>query len=342
MTTHNSETKKRPAPASCGRDPARRFAETLTALTTASRGDVYAPYADDGWMGAIQRRDSTFGALARLRASRASTTGLDAPFAPAACVTSSMGPLEEGARASVDAVFAWMRAAVLDDHTLVWDAVDLAGVDDEDEDACFHLIEWLGDCLTMSSSEERIDCAADRVAALDPTGMCVKACRRVRSALQEAMWALEQLEEGAWRGNVRVRPGLVDAQGEAMCLRLAAVAAVKRLAPDVDEIGSVFDRPALANRLGHIGRVYRDAVRHRIEWAYDVYATLADTVDDLRARGQPAPPGCVPTPRSMAAWFASRSGGLLPPGLDRVLTMRPAKRARLASPDADAQEITID
>ncbi|AJF96789.1 hypothetical protein TW95_gp0055 [Pandoravirus inopinatum] len=342
----STETNKRPAPAAkdhCGRDPARRFAETLAALTASSGGDVYDPYADRGWMGAVQRCDSGFGALARLRADRAPEVASNAPFTPAAPMAASLGPLKGSARESTDAVFAWIRAAILDDHNLAWDAIDLEEADDEDEDSCFHVIEWLGDCLSLAvSAEERADRATDRTAALDPTGMCAKACRRVPNALVEAMWALEQLEEGAWRGNVRARPGLAEPHGEAMCLRLATVAAAKRLAPDLDEIAHVFDRPALGNRVSHIGRVYRDAMRHRLDWAYDTYAALADKVDDMRARGDPAPPGHVPTPRSTAAWFASRSGGLLPAGLDRVIAPRPAKRVCLGSPDADAREITID
>lgn len=329
MTT-KTETHKRAASATepAAQDPARRFAQTLAALAKLSGGDVSAPYADNGWMGSIQRYDSKAASLARLRAARASTNAPGAPFTPTGSATPSPGT----ARASVDVVFARIRAAVLDNCGIAWDVVDLSEADDHEEDSYFHVIEWLGDCLSLESDE----CAQRRA----DRGV---ACERAQgTALEEAMWTLERLEEGALRANVRARPGLVEPQGEAMCLRLATAAAVKRIAPDADDMGMVFSHPALGRRVSRIGRVYRDAMRHRIEWAYDVYAALADKVDAMRARGEPAPDGPVPTPRSAAAWFASRPVGLLPAGLDRVLVMRPAKRRRLVAPRDNNNNITID
>lgn len=325
-----TETHKRAASATepAAQDPARRFGQTLAALAKLSGGDVCAPYADSGWMGSIQRHDSKAASLARLRAARASTIAPGAPFTPTGSATPSPGT----ARASVDVVFARIRAAVLDNCGIAWDVIDLSEADDHEEDSYFHVIEWLGDCLSLES-DEYAQQRADRGVAGE---------RAQETALEEAMWTLERLEDGALRANVRARPGLVEPQGEAMCLRLATAAAVKRLAPDADEMGMVFSRPALGRRVSRIGRLYRDTMRHRIEWAYDIYAALADKVDAMRARGEPAPDGPVPTPRSAAAWFASRPVGLLPAGLDRALVARPAKRRRLVAPHDDDNTITIN
>nr|UMO78209.1 hypothetical protein [Pandoravirus belohorizontensis] len=322
MATKTETHKRAPAATEpAAQDPARRFAQTMAALARLSDGDVCAPYADNGWMGTIQRHDSKAASLARLRAARASSIIRGAPFAP----TASAAPSAGTARASVDTVFAQIRAAVLDDCGIAWDVIDLSEADDHEEDSYFHVIEWLGDCLSLEPDEYAQQCA-------DRGGVGERA---QETALEEAMWTLERLEEGALRANVRARPGLVEPQGEAMCLRVATAAAVKRLAPDANEMGMVFSRPALGRRVSRIGRLYRDAVRHRIEWAYDVYAALADKVDAMRARGEPAPDGPVPTPWSAAAWFASRPVGLLPAGLDRVLVARPPKRRRLVAPHDD-------
>ncbi|AGO83292.1 hypothetical protein pdul_cds_1021 [Pandoravirus dulcis] len=329
MTTKTG-THKRAASAAepAAQDPARRFAQTLAALARLSGGDVCAPYAESAWMGSIQRHDSKAASLARLRAARASGIIPDTPFTP----TGSAAPLSGTARASVDIVFAQIRAGVLDDCGIAWDVIDLSEADDHEEDSYFHAIEWLGDCLSLEPSEYAQQCA-DRGVVGE---------RAQETALEEAMWTLERLEEGALRANVRARPGLVEPQGEAMCLRLATAAAAKRLAPDADEMGMVFSRPALGRRVSRIGRLYRDTMRHRIQWAYGVYAALADKVDAMRARGEPAPGGPVPTPRSAAAWFASRPVGLLPAGLDRVLVARPAKRRRLVAPHDDNDNNNID
>nr|UDO46948.1 hypothetical protein [Pandoravirus massiliensis] len=121
-----------------------------------------------------------------------------------------------------------------------------------------------------------------------------------------AFWIMEQLEVGArGDGAVRTRSGLVDVHGDAICLRLAAASAVKHVAPDYEDVAEVFYDLRLGRAVGRIGRMYRSALCACLARLYVVYRDLANAVDATPCAQCLAPPGCVPTPRSVRAWVAA-------------------------------------
>lgn len=273
----------------------------------AGRGRFDRPYADDPdrRMGSIQRGDSVAGRLVQMRRSRPITVNGALPL-PA-----SLLPLVDGdrARLAMDTLFDWLDSIILDD-SVAWDAVDLAAAPDDSSLTALVVAEWIDDCFCARASERRAAAphsySATHTNAFDAQNVAADVSEPTADDVATAFWFMEQLEAGAWGDDtVSAREGLEDAQGDAICLRLAAVSAVKHIAPDYEDVTEIFYDLGLGRAVARIGRLYRSAVRAHLARLYAVYRDLADIVDTIRHAGYPAPPGRLPTPRSAQSWIAT-------------------------------------
>ncbi|AVK76549.1 hypothetical protein pkur_cds_832 [Pandoravirus kuranda] len=285
------------------------FDRALAAL--AGRGRLDQPYADDAdrRMGGIQRPTSVAGRLARMRRSRPAPPDSALPL-PAALSP----PADDRACLAVDALFDWLDSIVLED-SVAWDAVDLGAAPHGAALTALVIAEWIDDCFCARLSERR------PLVPRAPVAMCAAAAPAAPDKGAEtgdfntdevaaAFWFMEQLEAGmCGHDTVRVRVGLDDAQGDAVCLRLAATSAVKHLAPDYEDVTEIFHDMGLGRAIVGIGKTYRSALRARLARLYATYLNLARAVDAARRAGFPAPPGAIPTPRSARSWMAACPDG---------------------------------
>ncbi|AVK77570.1 hypothetical protein pmac_cds_882 [Pandoravirus macleodensis] len=285
--------------------PPNSFDAALAAL--AGRGRLDRPYADDPdrRMGSIQRVDSVAGRLTQMRRSRSTTIDgalpLPAPLVPLAN--------DDRARLVVDMLFGWLESIVLND-SVAWDAIDLAAAPDDSALTALVVAEWIDDCFCARASERRAAVAHSHVAThasvFNGQDTATDVNEPTADDVATAFWFMEQLEAGAWGDDtVCAREGLDNAQGDAICLRLAAASAVKHVAPDYEDVTEIFYDLGLGRTIARIGTTYRSALRARLARFYAIYRDLADAVDAARCAGYPAPPGRLPTPCSTQSWIAT-------------------------------------